>query len=35
MTTIITFKPDPKAFAKAYAEFIKKNHSWVLEEEEK
>ena len=33
MTTIITLKPDPKAFAKAYAEFIKKNHSWVLEEE--
>jgi len=24
MTTIITFKPDPKAFAKAYAEFCKK-----------
>jgi len=22
MTTIITFKPDPKAFAKAYAEFV-------------
>ena len=24
MTTIITFKPDPKAFAKAYAEFKRK-----------
>jgi len=24
MTTIITFKPDPKAFAKAYAEFCKR-----------
>jgi hypothetical protein len=24
MTTIITFKPDPKAFAKAYAQFLKK-----------
>jgi hypothetical protein len=23
MTTTITFKPDPKAFAKKYAEFLK------------